>query len=234
MIPIRDDVRTKTFPFVNLALVLANVWAFWREVLLGPRLDKFLARWGLVPLRYAKAGALAKLGAKLYFGPFLASMFLHGGFLHILGNMWILLIFGDAVEDRFGHLRYLAFYLLAGFAAGLTQIYFSWGSALPTIGASGAIAGVMGAYFFLYPLARVTIMIPLIIFFPTFEAPAFLFLGLWLWSQISSGLSLAGAGEVGGVAWWAHVGGFAAGAALLALMAPRKERARAGRRESRR
>ena len=224
MIPVRDNVPRKTFPFVNYALIAANAWAFWRELLLGPGLDKFLLRWGLVPAHYAKAGALAKLGAKLYYGPFLTSMFLHGGWMHIIANMWVLLIFGDNVEDRLGHARYLAFYLCAGFAAGLTQIWFSWGSRLPTIGASGAIAGVMGAFFFLYPWAKVTVMIPLIIFFPTFDVPAFLFLGLWLWSQVSSGLAIAGAGELGGVAWWAHVGGFAAGALLLFFMAPRKSR----------
>jgi len=226
VIPIRDNVPRRTFPFVNVALVAANAWAFAREIMLGPALDKFLLRWGLVPLRYAQAGTLAKLGAKLYFGPFLTSMFLHGSFLHILSNMWVLLIFGGSVEDRFGHARYLLFYVFAGIAAGLTQIWFSWGSPLPTIGASGAIAGVMGAYFFLYPWARVTVMVPLIIFFPTFETPAFLFLGLWLWTQISSGMALAGAGELGGVAWWAHVGGFVSGAVLLLLMAPARPRRR--------
>jgi len=226
MIPIRDSAPSRTFPAVNLSLVALNVWAFIREIIMGPGLDKFLFRWGLVPLRYAKAGMLAKLGAKLYYGPFLTSMFLHGGWMHIISNMWVLLIFGDNVEDRLGHARYLFFYLLAGVAAGLTQIWFSRYSPVPTIGASGAIAGVMGAYFLLYPMARVTVMVPLFIFFPTFEAPAFLFLGLWLWSQISSGLSLAGAGEVGGVAWWAHVGGFLSGALLLALFLPsRRQRA---------
>jgi membrane associated rhomboid family serine protease len=227
MIPIRDNVPSRTFPFVNLGLVAVNAWAFFHELMMGPRLDRFLTTWGLVPARYASASALPRLGLERYYGPFLTSMFLHGGWLHILGNMWILLIFGDSVEDRLGHARYLLFYLLAGFAAGLTQVWFSWGSHLPTIGASGAIAGVMGAYFFLYPWARVTVMIPLIIFFPTFETPAFLFLGLWLWTQISSGLQLGDAGQLGGVAWWAHVGGFAAGALLLLLLRPEKARRRA-------
>jgi len=229
MIPIRDDVPRRTLPFVNYALIAANAWAFYHELMLGARLDKFLLRWGLVPARYAKAGALVKLGAKLYYGPFLTSLFLHGGWLHIIANMWVLLIFGDNVEDRLGHARYLIFYLVAGFAAGLTQIWFSWGSSLPTIGASGAIAGVMGAFFFLYPWAKVTIMIPLVVFFPTFDAPAFLFLGLWLWMQVSSGLAISSTGELGGVAWWAHVGGFAAGALLLLFMMPAKA-ARSGSR----
>lgn len=230
MIPVRDNVPTRTFPVVNLSLVAANVWAFVHELLLGRRLEPFLTRWGLVPMRYAHPGMLDKLGAKLYFGPFLTSMFLHGGWLHIISNMWVLLIFGDNVEDRLGHARYLLFYLLAGLAAGCTQVWFTWGSSVPTIGASGAIAGVMGAFFLLYPLARVTILVPLFIFFPTFDTPAFLFLGLWLWTQVSSGLALADAGPAAGVAWWAHVGGFAGGALLLAAMLPRAAATRRPRR----
>jgi membrane associated rhomboid family serine protease len=231
VIPVRANVPARTFPVVNLSLAAVNVWAFVHELVLGRRLEPFLNRWGLVPARYAHPGVLDKLGAKLYFGPFLTSMFLHGGWLHIIANMWVLLIFGGSVEDRLGHARYLLFYLLAGFAAGLTQVWFSLGSPVPTIGASGAIAGVMGAFFLLYPLARVTIMVPLFIFFPTFDTPAFLFLGLWLWTQVSSGLSMTDAGAAAGVAWWAHVGGFVGGGLLLAALLPRAPVRRARRQQ---
>ncbi len=221
MIPLRDNVPRKTLPFTTLGLVGANAWVFLKELAMGRRLDRFILRWGLVPKRYAVPGAWAKLGAKAYFGPFLSSMFLHGGWLHILSNMWVLVIFGDNVEDRLGHLRFLWFYLACGLAAGLAQIWASWGSPIPTIGASGAIAGVMGAFFVLYPRARIVTLIPIFIFFETIELPAFLFLGLWLWMQIYSGSHAFGG--AGGVAWWAHVGGFSAGLVLHPLfLRPRR------------
>ena len=221
MLPIRDNIPRRTFPFVNLALIGLNAWAFIRELGKGAGLERYLYVWGLVPLRYATPGMLEKLGPKLYFGPFLTTMFLHGGWMHIISNMWMLYIFGDNVEDRLGHARYLLFYLLAGVAASLTQLWASWGSAVPTIGASGAIAGVLGAFFFLYPFARVVVLVPIFFFLETIEVPAFLFLGLWLWSQLSSGLALSGTGRLGGIAFWAHIGGFAAGAVLLIFLSGR-------------
>jgi membrane associated rhomboid family serine protease len=140
--------------------------------------------------------------------------------------MWMLYIFGDNVEDRLGHMRYLFFYLLCGLAAGLTQVWASWGSPVPTIGASGAIAGVMGAFFILHPFARVVCLVPIFIFLETIEIPAFIFLGLWLWMQFYSG-TMAGTGTVSGVAWWAHIGGFLSGILLLGVFlaaAPRRRR----------
>ncbi len=200
---------------MTFGLVAANAWVFFQELALGRKLDRFIMTWGLIPKRYAASGMLAKLGAKAYLGPFLTSMFLHGGWLHILSNIWVLVIFGDNVEDRLGHVRYLLFYLAAGVVAGLSQVWASWGSPVPTIGASGAIAGVMGAFFVLYPRARVVMLVPIFIFLETIELPAYLFLGLWLWMQVYSGSHAFGG--AGGVAWWAHVGGFAGGIVLLGL-----------------
>jgi hypothetical protein len=163
----------------------------------------------MVPARYSNPEISVHFTTFEQVLPFLTSMFLHGGILHILGNMWFLYIFGDNIEDRIGHFRYLIFYLLCGVVAGLVHLLASWGSKIPTIGASGAIAGVMGGYVVLFPHARVLTLIPIFFFFQFFEIPAFVFLGYWLLIQIVSA-SLRGS-DVGGVAWWAHIGGFLAG-----------------------
>lgn len=226
MFPLRDNIPTRTVPFVNYALIAANAAAFAYELSLRGKLQKFLLWYGLVPLKYASPGLLDQLGPELYFGPFLTSMFLHGGWLHILSNMWTLYIFGDNVEDRLGHSRYLAFYLLSGLAAGFTQVWASWGSHVPTIGASGAIAGVMGAYFILYPFARVVCLVPVFIFLQKVELPAFVFLLLWLLSQLYAGSLAIGGANIGGVAWWAHIGGFLGGVLMLGFFL-RKGRGRA-------
>ena len=170
--------------------------------------------WGIMPARYTTAADYFSLGEKLF--PLFSSMFLHGGWLHLIGNMWVLWIFGDNVEDRLGHLKYLGFYLLSGLAAALLHIFTNLHSTVPTIGASGAIAGVMGAYFRFFPFARVETLIPPFILGPFFELPAILFLGFWFILQFYNGaLSLGMRGEgFAGVAWWAHVGGFAFGAII--------------------
>ena len=218
MLPLRDNIPSKTTPFVNYALIAVNAAFFAHELTLGRQLQPFMTHWGVVPLRYAAAGMLAKIGPLHYFGPLFVSMFLHGGWMHILSNMWCLYIFGDNVEDTLGHGKYLAFYLLCGLAAGAAQVWASWGSPYPTIGASGAIAGVMGAYMVLFPSARVLTLVPLFVFVRLMEIPASLFLGLWIWSQFYSGtLALAQAGRLGGIAWWAHIGGFLAGIVLLGV-----------------
>jgi membrane associated rhomboid family serine protease len=215
VIPIRDTNRSKNYPVVNNALIGINVLFFVLELLQGPRMDQFILTYGLVPARYS----IPQIGA--HFTPFqqvaalVSFMFLHGGFWHLLGNMWTLYIFGDNVEDRLGPLRYLVFYLLCGWLSGLTHLVFNWNSRIPTIGASGAIAGVMGAYLFLFPSSRILTLIP-IFFIPYFiEIPAFFFLGIWFLLQF---LSAAGSrGDMGGIAWWAHVGGFVFGILLLKL-----------------
>jgi len=212
MIPIRDTVRSSTFPVVNTALIAVNILVFlWA---LGMEQQELFLRFGIVPVRYS----VPDLAARFSFGaqalPFISSMFLHGGLLHLLGNVWFLYIFGDNVEDRLGPLRYLAFYLLCGVGSGLTHLLLNWDSPLPTIGASGAIAGVMGAYFVLHPRARVLTLIPIFLFFPLVEVPAFVFLGVWLAVQFLNA-TFAPAAETGGVAWWAHFGGFVFGVVFL-------------------
>jgi len=151
------------------------------------------------------------------FIPLFTSMFLHGGLLHILGNMWFLWIFGGQVEDRLGHFTYLVFYLICGLGSGIAQLAFSWGSKLPGIGASGAIAGVLGAYIVFFPSSRILTLVPLFIIWFTAQIPALVFIGLWFAIQFLSGIGSLGAASMGGVAWWAHVGGFLLGVLIAQL-----------------
>jgi membrane associated rhomboid family serine protease len=213
LIPIRDTLRTETHPVVNYLLIAINTLVFLVELSVGSRLQDFLFLYGLVPARYSVPEISAYFSTNQQLVPFLTFMFLHGGFLHLIGNMWFLYIFGDNIEDHLGHLRYLAFYLLCGLASGLSHLVLNWGSRLPTVGASGAIAGVMGAYFLLHPRAKILTLVPIFFFIQFLEVPAFLFLGIWFVFQfLSAGGSSAGAG---GVAWWAHVGGFLFGILFL-------------------
>ena len=215
MIPIRDTIRSDTYPIVNIVIIAVNVAVFFVELSLGQGLNQFINVYGLVPARYAipETSVYVTAGQKVI--AFLTFMFLHGGFLHLLGNMWSLYIFGDNVEDRLGHLRYLVFYLLCGLASGVSHLALNWHSDVPTIGASGAIAGVMGAYFILYPRAKVLTLVPIFFFLHFVELPAFLFLGIWFLFQF---LSAAGSSaQAGGIAWWAHIGGFMFGIMFLKL-----------------
>jgi len=218
MIPLRDNIPSRTYPLVNTLLIWANFVVFAYELSRGAALEEFIARWGLVPARLASEGLFSPAGLTIF-----SSMFLHGGWLHILGNMWFLYLFGDNVEDRLGHLRYLGFYLLCGVASAATHFLFNPGSAVPVVGASGAIAGVLGAYFVLFPLARVAALVWAFFMAWVVEVPAMLFLGLWFIFQFVAGMaSLPGAvaGATGGIAWWAHVGGFVAGVLLVKLLCP--------------
>ena len=209
MIPLRDANPSRTIPFVNYLLIALNITAFLFELSLKGYANDFILRFGLTPAVWLEEIRVFHIHALV---PLFSSMFLHGGWMHLLGNMLFLYIFGDNVEDRFGHLRYLIFYVVAGLAAALTQIYFNPVSEVPMVGASGAIAGVLGAYVFMFPKARVTTFIPIFIFFKILELPAYLFLGIWLLMQVFSGVLALGIGaDAGGVAWWAHIGGFAAG-----------------------
>jgi membrane associated rhomboid family serine protease len=214
MIPLRDSVRSRSFPFVNLVLILANGLAFFRELSApGPEaLQEFIFAWGVVPARLLADPAAA-------WPTVFSSMFLHGGWAHIIGNMLYLWIFGDNVEDRMGRFRYLVFYLTAGTAATLTQVWLNPASQVPMVGASGAIAGVLGAYFVLYPRARVLTLVPLGFFSRVVEIPAYFFLGFWFVLQWVQGAltSRLVRGDVGGVAWWAHAGGFVGGVAMVWL-----------------
>lgn len=211
MIPLRDTIQSRNYPIVNTIIIVLNVLIFFVALGQGSRLNQFIFNYGLVPARYS----VPEIAAHFSFGhqafALLSFMFVHGGFWHLLGNMWSLYIFGDNVEDRLGSLRYLIFYLLCGWVSGLSHLFTNWDSQIPTIGASGAIAGVMGAYLILYPRARI---LTLILFFPV-EIPAFFFLGIWFFIQF---LSATGAqGQSSGIAWWAHIGGFVFGMIFLKL-----------------
>ncbi|MFZ1957295.1 MAG: rhomboid family intramembrane serine protease [Desulfobacterales bacterium] len=218
MIPIRDTIPTRHRPVVNLTIIGINVVVFMVQMTQGPELDRFVFVYGLVPARFSDPRIAAYFSPAQQIFSLLSFMFLHGSFWHILGNMWSLYIFGDNVEDRLGHPRYLAFYLMCGLASGISHLMINWHSNIPTIGASGAIAGVMGAYFILYPTSKILTLIP-IIFIPWFvEIPAAFFLGIWFILQF---ISAAGSqGAVSGIAWWAHIGGFVAGWVLLPLLEP--------------
>ena len=213
MIPIRDENPTRTTPVLTWALILINVLIFLVEQALlefqGPQV---LYDWGFVPrnLWIDPAHALMTIGT---------SMFLHGGWMHLIGNMWFLWIFGDNIEDRLGKGRFLAFYFASGIIAALTQMLIDPLSAVPMVGASGAIAGVLAAYMVLYPRARVTVLVPIFIFLQFFELPAFIVIAGWFLLQLLSGaLSLTGPMS-GGVAFFAHIGGFLAGLILVKLLA---------------
>jgi membrane associated rhomboid family serine protease len=218
MIPLRDTVKSRTVPWVNYSLIGLNLAIFLFEAWLSrAQFQAFLTTFGLVPARLG-------LGHPIAYASLISSMFLHGSWFHVISNMWVLFIFGDNVEDRMGSGRYLTFYLLAGMVAGLSQALFAPQSQVPTVGASGAIAGVLGAYLILFPSGSVLTLIPVIIFPWLVEIPAYLFLGLWFLTQLSSGLlalGQLGAGQFSGIAWWAHVGGFLFGLVLVRVFARR-------------
>lgn len=219
MIPLRDENPSGTFPLVTLSIIAANVLAFFYELGLGPDLQPFIMRYGLVPVRVTYFAQVQGLGFGDLVLPFFTSMFLHGGWIHLVGNMWFLWIFGDNVEDRLGHGKYLLFYILCGLGASLAHVAFNPESGVPSIGASGAIAGVLGAYMVSFPMARVVTLVPLFFFVEIIYLPAFLFLFYWFFIQLFNGtLAIALSAQTGGVAWWAHVGGFITGIALVIML----------------
>jgi len=212
VIPIEDSVPRHCPPLITWTIIGINVAVFLYETTLPPQaLEQFMMLFGVVPARYTSGEfGYHFLGGKIVgYWPFLTSLFLHGGWAHIFGNMWTLWIFGDNVEDQMGPLRFTIFYLCAGIVASIFHIMANPTSTLPTIGASGAISGVLGAYYVLFPRARIILMVP-IFFFPFFfELPAFFYLAFWFLEQVLSGtFALAAPRWAGGVAWWAHIGGF--------------------------
>jgi membrane associated rhomboid family serine protease len=222
MIPIRDELRTRETPVVNYTLISVNVIIYLLMTLAGPvTREAIVARFAMVPAHFADGVTLAEIMT------IFTSMFMHAGLAHICGNMIYLWIFGDNVEDRIGHFRYLMFYLVGGVVASLTHLATNWGSELPTVGASGAIAAVLGAYLVLFPASRIVTLIPLGKFSHLTKAPAFVFLGLWFILQLFEGVMSVGGTDVAGVAFWAHVGGFVAGIVMVKLMPKegRQERA---------
>lgn len=215
MLPIKDTIRSRSVPLMNWLIILANILVFVYQLRLTPlQLEQFIQAYGLVPAHLNPVHPATWL-------PLISHMFLHGGWLHIISNLWVLFIFGDNVEDRLGSFRYLLFYLIGGVVAGLVQVYFSLDPLTPSIGASGAIAAVLGGYFSFYPRSKVITLIPIFIIPWFVELPSFIFLGFWFVTQLFQGLlSLTTpSGQTGGVAWWAHVGGFIFGLLLVRVFA---------------
>ena len=206
MIPLRDSQPSRTTPYVTIGIILVNVVLFLYEVLLDPYTrNAFIAHYGVIPARLQAADLVT-------------SMFLHGGWMHLIGNMWFLWIYGDNIEDILGAMQYLVFYLVCGVAAVLTQVLLDPSSRIPTIGASGAIAGVMGAYVVKFPHSRITTLVALFIFWTTVEIPAYIILLYWFVIQLFSGAATITSHSQGGVAWFAHVGGFLTGILLIYVM----------------
>jgi membrane associated rhomboid family serine protease len=214
MIPLKDTIPLRRFPIINVSLIALNVLVFLAEVAMGEEgLYRFITSCGLVPAVFWQGGWLTR-----WWTPF-TSMFIHAGWFHLIANMLSLYIFGDNVEDRLGHFLYLLFYLGSGLAASAAHLIAYANTTVPTVGASGAIAGVLGAYLVLFPQARVVTIVPIFYFIRLVQIPVVIYLGFWFFSQLLNGfLVLAAAGssfQGGGVAWWAHIGGFAFGFAIL-------------------
>lgn len=220
MIPLKDDNPRLAFPLVNTLLIVLNVAVFIHEMLLSKEeMDLFINTYGAMP---------SNISQGLDYSTLFTSMFLHGGILHILGNMLYLFIFGDNIEGSMGSARYLIFYLLCGIGAAMSHILFDPLSKVPMVGASGAISGVLGAYMLTYPKARVLVLLPILFYISTFRVPALVVLGLWFLNQLVSGFVLAsrdGGESMGGIAWFAHIGGFVVGMLLVKLFAKRQRRA---------
>jgi len=211
MIPLRDENPTQTFSYMTVFLIVLNFLVFFYEVYLGGLLEVAIRPYTLIPYNFIN-----------YFGfdqliTLITCMFFHGSLFHLLGNMLYLWIFGNNVEDVLGHFRFLLYYLLCGIFASLVHIFTNPSSTIPTIGASGAISGVLGAYFVLFPQARIVTLVPIFYFIRIIRIPAFYFLGLWVFFQIISGLLSLGSSFEEGIAWFAHVGGFFAGVLLLPI-----------------
>ena len=238
MIPLRDNIPSRTIPFVNYVVIALCALVFLAQLSERRGRGTLVERYGMIPVRVLhphrpiqvpvlepvrtpfghvvvrKSTRLVEKSAVPSFLTILTCIFLHGGWMHFLGNMWFLYIFGDNVEDRFGHLGYALFYLACGVLASMTHLVTNLGSTVPTIGASGAIAGVMGAYFLLYPRAKVLTVVPIFFFLEMIVLPAPLFLGVWFLIQFFQGAFAITSMQSTGVAWWAHIGGFLAGLIL--------------------
>lgn len=221
MIPLKDNIERQSFPIVNTLLIILNVIVFVYEMGLGgvAGLNSFIVEYGVIPTRFLSSTDLSM--NRIF--PLFSSMFMHANLLHIGGNMLFLFIFGDNVEDSMGHFRYLFFYILVGLLSGMAHIFANPSSTIPSLGASGAIAGVLGAYFLIYPRAKVATLIFLLFFFQAIEVPAWIFLGLWFLLQIVNGTTSIGGSPAGGVAWWAHIGGFASGMLLVLFFKRRRK-----------
>jgi membrane associated rhomboid family serine protease len=215
MLPLRDVNPTRTFPLVTIAIIAVNVLVFIYELILGPQLEGFVQSWAIIPYEITHGVDLPPASIQPIYLTLITAMFLHGGIVHIAGNMLFLWIFGNNIEDAMGSLRFIVFYLLCGLVAAFAQIAVGPNSDIPNIGASGAIAGVLGAYLLLFPRAEVQTLVFLGFFVRLVRLPALLFLGLWFVLQLFSGVAGLGMEATGGVAWFAHIGGFIAGIVLI-------------------
>ena len=216
MIPLRDSMRSHTFPVVTVTLIVLNLMIFFHQsVLEQSALIMFLSQYALIPARFTEI-IQSHLGAGLFHLPLVTATFLHGSWFHVLSNMLYLWIFGDNIEDKLGHVRFLLLYLLTGIAGNLAHIMTDPQSSIPVLGASGAVAGVLGAYILAFPKARITSLIFILFFITVRDIPAFYFLLFWFLLQIYNGVSSLGVMGTT-VAWWAHIGGFLAGMILLLL-----------------
>lgn len=227
VIPLRDENPTQTIPLVTIAIILVNILVFLYELALGSDLNSFINSYALFPGRFTQSLSASPLTFTAFL-PIFSSMFMHGGFIHIIGNMLYFWIFGNNIEDVLGHMKFFFFYLICGVGAALAHILSAPDSALPTLGASGAIAGVLAAYLLLFPRARVLTLIPIFFFIELAELPAFLIIGLWFVLQLANGVasitSQPVSAGVGGVAWFAHIGGFLTGLLLILVLRKRRKR----------
>lgn len=227
MIPLRDSAGAPRLTPINLLLIAANVMVFVYELWIGPAADNLIAYYGMIPARVVAIGSISPVASGQALLTLLTALFLHGGVLHLVGNMLYLFIFGPAVETRFGSKRYFYFYLAAGIAGNLAMVFIDPAARVPVIGASGAIAAVLGAYFVLYPRARILTILPVFFLIEFIEVPALVYLLLWFGWQLFSALqSHAFQSMAGGVAWWAHIGGFLFGLASAPLLARKEAAAR--------
>jgi len=224
MIPLRDNIPSRTTPFVTWSIIAANCFVFWLQITSGgaPGFERFVYDWAVIPLRLFG-------DPQSQWHTLVTATFLHGGWMHIIGNMVFLYIFGDNVEDRMGHFKFLIFYILAGILANFSQAFISSTSPIPLIGASGAIAGVLGSYFFFYPHAKVMTLLPFGVFSRIVEVPAFFFLGFWFLMQTfnsigSIGVTMATQKHTGGVAWLAHAAGFVIGLVMSPVFGGRRSK----------
>jgi membrane associated rhomboid family serine protease len=209
LFPLKDSIPSERFPYVNYIIIAINIFVFIYELSLGAGLNIFFLEYGFIPKKIFMPHNVVTLSEKII--PLFTSMFLHGNLFHLLSNMYFLFIFGDNVEDRFGHFKYIIYYLLFGLIAIFTQTLLFPEAEIPTIGASGAVAGIMGAYLIMFPHAYIRTLLIIIIYITIVDIPAVIFLGLWFFIQFINGTLQSMAGLQGGVAWWAHIGGFVVG-----------------------
>jgi membrane associated rhomboid family serine protease len=225
MIPLRDENPSSTIPIVNTFLILANLSVFiYQNFFVQGGAGPLFTRLGFIPYELTHAVDIAPKNLAPVPLTIITSMFMHAGWIHFLGNMLYLWIFGDNIEDVLGHLKYFFFYLLCGVSASLTHGLVNFSSQVPTVGASGAVAGVLGAYMFLFPGARVRTLFIVFVFIRVISVPAIILLGYWILIQLLSGITEFGSGMGGGVAWFAHIGGFVTGLVLVILMRKRRKK----------